>query len=354
MTLRACIKSFRLRTLPQSLSGIVLGIGLGAHHCGCEIGSGAFPVCTAIFLILTAVALQILSNLANELGDTLHGTDVAGKRLGAHYSLMDGEMTVVEMMNLVGLVGGIACIFGLLMVWFSFFSMGMGGVGFAVLGLGLVTIVAALRYTLGKHPYGYSGFGDLFVFIFFGLVATLGSAYIISHTFSAYWLMPACAVGLFSTGVLNVNNIRDMDTDAATRKTVAIRLGLKGARIYQTALIVVGVALMLVYTSLTSFTTVGYASPIAGFDPIAGAACAKGLYAASSGLNETGYCVCGGMFGCRTVGDVILRWSYLLIIPLFEVHLCGIWMRERKNLDPMLPLLVISTFLASILFTIGL
>lgn len=283
----------RLRTLPLSLSGTVVGIALASVCCTLEAG-------TIITLILTTALLQILSNLSNELGDTLHGTDTA-ERQGIHYSIMDGEMTIPQMKRLITVIAILCCLSGIGMIWCSFKTL-LAPVPAMFIALGAITIWAAMHYTLGKHPYGYRGLGDLFVFIFFGLVSTLGSAYLCSHAFVLIWLLPASAIGCFSVGVLNVNNIRDMKTDAATRITVALKMGEHRAKIYQTILIVLGWVMMVSYTALVGFT-----------------------------------------------------WKnclYFITLPLFIMHLRGVWTRTGRSLDPMLPMLVMSTFALAILFLI--
>lgn len=286
----------RLRTLPLSLSGIVMGVFLAAADYRIDAP-------TVIFLALTTVCLQILSNLSNELGDTLHGTD-ADDRLGIHYSLQDGEMTIPEMKRLIAAVVVACCVFGLLMIYFSFGKIfAAGPLTFVVLGA--AAIWAAMHYTLGKDPYGYRGLGDLFVFLFFGVATVCGGYFLCAHEFASWIiLLPAAAIGCFSVGVLNVNNIRDMKSDAATRVTVAIKLGGRRARIYQTALIALGWAAMLAYCSLRFFS--------------------------------------------------IWHYLFVLTLPLFILHLRGVWTREGRALDPMLPLLVMSSFLFSLLAGLGL
>lgn len=285
----------RLRTLPLSLSGIVMGVFLAAADYRIDAP-------TVIFLALTTVCLQILSNLSNELGDTLHGTD-ADDRLGIHYSLQDGEMTIPEMKRLIAAVAVACCVFGLLMIYFSFGKIfAAGPLTFVVLGA--AAIWAAMHYTLGKDPYGYRGLGDLFVFLFFGVATVCGGYFLCAHEFASWIiLLPAAAIGCFSVGVLNVNNIRDMKSDAATRVTVAIKLGGRRARIYQTALIALGWAAMLAYCSLRFFS--------------------------------------------------IWHYLFVLTLPLFILHLRGVWTREGRALDPMLPLLVMSSFLFSLLAGLG-
>lgn len=292
MTFKAALKSMRLRTLPLSLSGIVMGIAMAS-------GKGLVNVPTVIFLILTTCSLQVLSNLSNELGDTLSGTD-SDQRQGMHYAVMDGEMTVAELRRLVCGAAVCSAVMGSAMIYFSFGKLFcIESVVFFILGA--CAIVAAMRYTLGRNPYGYRGLGDFYVFIFFGLATTLGAWYLCCHSLDLmYPLLPACTIGLFSIGVLNVNNIRDMKTDIATRKTVAIRLGPKNARTYQTILVGLGWILLAVFLS----------------------------------LNTTD----------RT------QWLCLLSLPLFILHLKGVWTRQDRELDPMLPLLVMSTFLMSLIF----
>lgn len=301
MTVKACLKSMRLRTLPLSLSGIVVGVALAAT-------AGPVRAGVVATLMLTAALLQVLSNLSNELGDTLQGTDSAAGRQGMHYSIMDGEMTVEEMKRLIAVIAGLCCVSGLAMVWLSFGKLLAWG-PVLMLAFGAVTIWAAMHYTLGAHPYGYKGLGDIFVFVFFGLATVLGGAFLCSLSFAWIWVLPAAAIGCWSVGVLNVNNIRDMKTDAATRVTVAIRLGLRRARIYQVLLLGCGWALMVVFMYLFSAHWSG--------------------------------------FGMR-------HSLFLLTLPFFGLHLYGVCTREGKKLDPMLPLLVMSTFATSVLFMVSL
>ena len=291
----SAIRSMRLRTLPLSLAGVLLGTLLAAADYRIR------PL-TVLFLVLTTVCLQILSNLSNELGDVLHGTDTDDRR-GPKYSLNAGEMTIPQMKWLIGLAVVLCVGFGLAMIRTSFGSLfTMDGI--CLMMLGAAAISGAMKYTLGRNPYGYRGLGDLAVFVFFGLVAVLGAYFVTTHAVPAWPLfLPASAIGFFSVGVLNVNNIRDMKTDAATRTTVALQLGLHRARIYQTVLIVLGWACLTAYCLLRFF------------DP----------------------------------------WHYLffLTLPLFVKHLQGVWTREERALDPMLPLLVLSTFALALLMGFG-
>lgn len=295
MTLKASIKSMRLRTLPLSLAGVILGVTLAADK------TDVSPW-TAALIFLTTVCLQILSNLSNELGDTLSGTDSADRQ-GPKYALGSGDMTIGDIKKLILMFIGLCVISGLAMIQVSFGSL-FKTESICLEALGAAAIVGAMKYTLGKNPYGYKGLGDVFVFIFFGLVSVLGGYYVAARELPPLiMLLPASAIGCFSVGVLNVNNIRDMKTDAVNRVTVAIKLGMKGARIYQTILVTLGWALILVFCAVYDF--------------------APGHY------------------------------IFIITLPLYIKHLQGVWTRSERALDPMLPILVISTFFLSILAGAG-
>ena len=291
---RAAIASMRLRTLPLSTGGVILGILLATADFKVDVW-------VAVLIVLTTVCLQILSNLSNELGDVLHGTDTEDRQ-GPQYGLNGGVLTIGEMKVLIGIFVALCIISGTAMTLLSFGTL-WDITPILVLLLGAAAIMGAMKYTLGRNPYGYRGLGDVYVFLFFGLVAVLGSYFVATHTLFWRLLLPAAAIGCFSVGVLNVNNIRDMETDAVNRRTVAIRLGERKAKIYQTALIVLGWLLMLAYCQLRFFSW----------------------------------------------------WHYLFVItlPLFILHLRGVWKRKGKHLDPMLPLLVMSTFLFCLLAGVG-
>ena len=291
---RAAVASMRLRTLPLSTGGVILGILLATADFKVDVW-------VAVLIVLTTVCLQILSNLSNELGDVLHGTDTEDRQ-GPQYGLNSGVLTIGEMKVLIGIFVALCIISGTAMTLLSFGTL-WDLTPILVLLLGAGAIMGAMKYTLGRNPYGYRGLGDFYVFVFFGLVAVLGSYFVASHTLFWRLLLPGAAVGCFSVGVLNVNNIRDMETDAANRVTVAIRLGERKAKTYQTVLIVLGWILMLAYCHFRIFSW----------------------------------------------------WHYLFVItlPLFILHLRGVWKRKGKHLDPMLPLLVMSTFLFCLLAGVG-
>ena len=290
------ITAMRLRTLPQSMAGVSLGLMLAASDY-------IVNPWVAVFTLLTAVFLQILSNTANELGDFLNGTDRLADRQGPAYTLTKGLISETGYKAMVWTYVGLSAASGLAMIWFSFgtfFSYGAIITAF----LGLMAISAAMRYTLGKNPYGYRGHGDVKVFIYFGIVSVLGAYFVAAHEIPNWFLLlPAVSIGCFSTGVLNVNNIRDMESDALTRRTIPVRFGEKKAKIYHTVLIAAGWLSMLGYSYARTFDW----------------------------------------------------WHYLYVItlPLFAVHLVQVWRLSGRALDRQLPLLVISTFLFAVLAGLG-
>ena len=278
----------RLRTLPLSLAGVVCGGIMGYAQPACRPG-------THVFLILTAVFLQILSNLSNEMGDYRSGVDDA-ERQGPSYGMANG-LTEKQLWWAINTMVILCSLSGLIMLILSF---PLSSFQFPLMVLvGAAAIWAATHYTLGKKPYGYLGLGDLFVFIFFGLVSVLGSHYVIAHnlyiTDPICTFAPAVGLGLLSVAVLNVNNIRDMASDEGLRKTIPLRIGKRGAKIYQTLLVVLGVACFA--------------------------------------WNPQDYWMC------------VFPTS-----PFFLWHIIGVWRREGKRLDPMLPLLVITTFVLASLY----
>ena len=294
MTTKAVIRSMRLRTLPLSTAGIVLGIMLAcAGH--------SVPWYVILLTILTTVSLQILSNMSNELGDFLSGVDGEGRE-GPQYSMNEGGLTEDEMRSCIRIMVLACMILGLGMIRASFKTI-LCIQSECLVILGAAAIWAAMHYTLGKKPYGYRGLGDVFVFIFFGLVPVAGGYFVCSHQIDFSTLIPGAAIGLFSVGVLNVNNIRDMKSDAGTRVTVPLKLGEHRAKVYHTILISGGWILMAIYSIL--FTN--------GWTP----------------------------------------YLYIITLPLYVKHLAGVWKRSGRELDPMLPMLVISTFIFALLAGTG-
>lgn len=227
------IPSLRLRTLPLSVSGIILGSGLASNSL-----QSAFDWFVFGWAILTTLCLQILSNLSNELGDALKGTD-AGQLGRAAYGMQAGTITTQEMKTMILVFIFLSIVFGLALVLTAFGTF-LCVQSAVFLGLGALAIIGAMTYTLGKHNYGYKGLGDLGVFLFFGLLSTMGSYYLQTQTLATEVVWAAVAIAMPNVGVLNLNNIRDIDNDLRYgKRTLASRLGKTGAKIYHTCLLAV-------------------------------------------------------------------------------------------------------------------
>lgn len=234
------IQAARLRTLPLAACGMLTGISL-AHF--------AYPessVLTIVLLFSTAVLLQILSNFANDYGDFTKGTDNAA-RIGPERALQSGSIKAPQMKRALYITGVITFISGTALI---LTSLAMEFIWY-ILGfllLGIASIAAAIRYTVGKSAYGYRGLGDIFVFIFFGWVSVLGSYFLLTGAIQWNLLLPASAIGLFSAGVLHMNNMRDVENDTASgKKTWATHLTLSQGKLHQTLLITTGMACWMLY-----------------------------------------------------------------------------------------------------------
>ena len=242
------ITSLRLRTLPLSVAGIILGSGLAYN-----LSTFNFQLSTFLLAVLTALCLQILSNLSNELGDALKGTD-ADQHGREAYGLQAGTITVQQMKRMIILFVILSVLFGTALIGVAFwdeislspFTFHLSP--FIFLLLGALAIIGAIKYTLGKHSYGYMGLGDLGVFLFFGLLSTMGAYYLQTQTLTWEVFWAGVAVGLPCVGVLNLNNIRDMYNDRAHHKrTLASALGPKGARFYHSLLLLSAMTIMVLY-----------------------------------------------------------------------------------------------------------
>lgn len=276
------LQSLRLRTLPLSVSGIILGTGL-VYSTGCSIQWSVF-----VLALCTTLCLQILSNLSNELGDAQKGTDAEQKGRDA-YGLQSGKITEKQIKAMIGLFIGLSVVFGTALVCVA---LPLWSVPFFVFfGLGGLAIIGAMTYTLGKHSYGYIGLGDLGVFLFFGLLSTMGAYYLQTQTMSMEVLACGAAIGFPCVGVLNLNNIRDMQNDIAHgKRTFASCLGPQGARQYHTML----------------------------------------------------------LLGCLAVFATYEHYWTLCVLPIWIWHLRYVWTHEEK-LDKQMPILMFSTLIVSIL-----
>ncbi len=238
---KAWIQAFRLRTLPLSLACIGMAGFLAA-------AAGKFNGLLFALCCLTTILLQILSNLANDYGDSINGADHAGRK-GPQRAVQSGAITATQMRSAVVLFAFLSLACGLFLLWTAFGPNWKALTLF--LGLGFLSIAAAIGYTVGKKPYGYIGMGDISVLLFFGLVGVMGSYYLFTQHVTWKEMLPALSCGLFSIAVLNVNNIRDIESDKAAGKySIPVRIGKEKAVTYHWFLLTAGVLSSVVYTVL--------------------------------------------------------------------------------------------------------
>jgi 1,4-dihydroxy-2-naphthoate octaprenyltransferase len=290
------ISAFRPRTLPLALASILTGGFLAKAN-------GQFNGAVVALAALTTILLQILSNLANDYGDSQNGADSV-HRQGPQRAVQSGAITPAEMKRAMWGFGAASLASGIALL---LVALGFAGVWvlLAFFVLGLSAIWAAVNYTAGSRPYGYAGLGDVSVFLFFGIVGVCGTYFLQTHTLPLAVLLPAAALGCFATAVLNVNNIRDIVSDKLAGKiTVPVRLGPQHARRYHWLLLLLGVGAAVVYVSLT------YHSP--------------------------------------------WQWLFVLSLPLFLFNGRQVWARqESMKIDPLLKQMALSTLVFTLLFGIG-
>lgn len=294
-TSKAWLSAARPRTLPLALSSIWLGSFLAAFY-------GDFSWGVVIWASITTIFLQILSNLANDYGDSIHGADSA-HRQGPQRAVQAGLITARAMRTGMIVSGLLSLVSG---TYLLYSSVGfVREVFFFFFGLGLLAIAAAVTYTSGSRPYGYAGLGDISVFIFFGLVGVLGTFYLHAEWLRWELVLPAVASGLFSTAVLNLNNIRDISSDKLAGKlSIPVRIGLQRAVQYHAFLLAGGVLAAI------AFALLEYQSP----------------------------------------------WQFLFLLstPLFLKNLRAVQQyKEAAALDPYLKQMALSTLLFVLLFGIG-
>lgn len=254
------------------------------------------------FALLTTILLQINSNLANDYGDFTHGTD-NDDRVGPMRAMQSGRIAAAEMRTAIAITSVLSFLSGVVLLYLAPLSLWLKGL---FLLLGILAIYASIKYTAGKNPYGYRGLGDVSVMAFFGLLGVIGSYACQTGAIEIDVFLPAIALGAFSTGVLNINNTRDLEADKLAGKiTLAVRMGAEKARRYHVFLIALGMASFLLY-ALLHF-----------------------------------------QFG--------FAYLFLLSYPLLTLNAIKVWKtKEAKRLDPMLKQLALSTFLLSILLGVGL
>ncbi len=241
------IVSLRLRTLPLSASCIILGSCLAAYK-------GNFDVIVFIMALSTTLLLQILSNLSNEYGDMVKGTDSEG-RVGPERSIQRGEITLRQMKKGMLLTASVTSVSGTALVVYATDLL----YTLIFILAGIAAIIAAVKYTVGKKPYGYRAMGDLFVFIFFGPVGVMGTFFLHTGFFRADVLLPSLTSGLLSVAVLNLNNMRDADHDVRHGKiTFAILLGNKKSRYYHLILIAAAIASSVLFACINNLIAVKF------------------------------------------------------------------------------------------------
>ena len=236
---KAWISAARLRTLPLSVSGIIVGSSLAMNHLFWQ---------SSIFwlAILTTIGFQVLSNFANDYGDGIKGAD--DNREGEQRMVSSGLISPKQMKTGILITAIFSMISAIVLIYYAFGAEDfLNSLLFFILGI--ASVIAALKYTIGKNAYGYSGLGDVFVFLFFGLLSVLGSYYLLDHQMVLDLLLPASTIGFLSMAVLNLNNMRDIENDAKNNKnTLVVSLGSSKAKFYHYVLICLAVLLTLLYS----------------------------------------------------------------------------------------------------------
>lgn len=238
-SLKAWIKAARLRTLPLATTCVMIGGALGFRE-----NTGASPLILGLAAFVV-MKLQILANFANDYGDFMKGTDDENR---PDRALASGDITPEEMRAKMIFNAVVIFVAGCSTVYLAFKDPSINWNALGLLGLGVTSIVASFKYTMGNSAYGYRGLGDLFVLIFFGYVGVLGIAYLMTHTFNTEWLLPATFSGLMAVVVLNLNNMRDHVNDKASgKKTIVVKMGFKSAKVYHTVLLITAWTCLLAF-----------------------------------------------------------------------------------------------------------
>ena len=248
------IEAARVRTLPLSVSGILVGSFYALSKPTENVLTPTQVFSWKIFglLLITTIGLQVLSNFANDYGDGVKGTDNED-RIGPKRALQSGVISPAAMKRAIVITALLTFLSAVLLIYTAF---GLEYVYYSLffLALGIIAIASAIRYTVGKSAYGYKGYGDIFVFVFFGLVSTYGSYFMFSKVFDWNLLFPAIAIGLLSVGVLNLNNMRDEVSDKkAGKNTIVVKIGGEKAKQYHYFLIITAMILLLCFGILQGF-----------------------------------------------------------------------------------------------------
>ena len=292
--LKTWLRAARLRTLPLSFSGILIGSSFAFSS---NFDFDIFSSC-----LLITVLFQIISNFANDLGDAVKGVDDE-TRIGPERAIQSGMITKAQMKNAIIIL----CVLALIVVLQLLFRIDLSRNELLIFSaLGMMSIWAAIAYTIGKNPYGYRALGDLMVFLFFGLLAVVGTYYLYARSVVLEVVLIASAIGALAVAVLNLNNMRDREDDTLkNKKTMAVILGAEKAKRYHTAVLLISVLLF------------------------------------TAGISLSGY-----------------YWYFLGLVPLLRLvgHLKRVWQTENaREFDPELKVIALSSFMTSLLcFIIGL
>ena len=249
------IQAARLRTLPLSVSGIIVGsmYALAYPTDNVLTPTQVFNWRIFAYAILTTLGLQILSNFANDYGDGMKGTDNED-RIGPKRAIQSGLISPQAMKRAIIITSVLTLISAMLLIYYAFRYTNLSYSLFFLV-LGILAIASAIRYTVGDTAYGYRGFGDAFVFVFFGLVSTLGVNFLYSKQLDFDLFLPATAIGFLSVGVLNLNNMRDEASDRKSNKnTIVVKIGAANAKKYHYFLIVAAMVLVVVFAIINGFT----------------------------------------------------------------------------------------------------
>ncbi|MBI9041738.1 1,4-dihydroxy-2-naphthoate polyprenyltransferase [Lutibacter sp.] len=296
MDVKELIKAARFRTLPLSVSGIIVGSFIAASE-------GFFNATICVLALLTTIGFQIISNFANDYGDGVKGTD-NDERVGPQRAIQSGKITPKQLLKVIKISIVITLIIAVSLIYSSFGKDDFLNI-LIFFVLGIASIVAAIKYTMGKNAYGYSGLGDVFVFLFFGLLSVCGSYYLFTKQLHFTIFLPAFSVGFLSIGVLNLNNMRDRESDIKSNKnTLVVKIGTEFAKYYHYYLLIASFLFALLYT----------------------------------------------MIHFTNIYQFIFVLAYIPIVKHFIV----VYKNENSSLlDPELKKLAISTFIFSILFGLG-
>ena len=239
------IQAARLRTLPLSISGIIIGSFTARWRLLSEGNKWDWQIFALAMLV--TILYQILSNFANDYGDGVKGTDRLRTENAEIRMVASGKISAQKMKSAVIITAGLSLLATITLLYKTFITNYLPEF-FIFLGLGILCILAAIGYTIGKNSYGYMGLGDVMVFIFFGIVSVGGSYFLFTKTWSWDILLPASAVGMLSTAVLNLNNMRDMESDRLSgKKTFALRIGFRNTMIYQIVLMQLPLIFILIF-----------------------------------------------------------------------------------------------------------